>query len=222
MLLEIACFNFESAKISEQSGADRIELCENYYEGGITPEVELIQKVKSQIKIPIYVMIRPRGGNFVYSGSEYEKMKRSVQQCKDLGMDGVVLGILTEDNLIDKRRCTELATMAQPMNSTFHRAFDEAKNPLETLEEIIDCGFGRILTSGQKQTALGGTGLISELIRHAKGRIVIMPGGGVRAENISEIKLKTGTKEFHSSAINSKTMFPDEIEIRRMKEQLTL
>ena len=221
-LLEIACFNFESALIAEQGGADRIELCKNYSEGGITPEVELIQKAKSQIKIPVYVMVRPRGGNFVYSDFEFVQMKKSVQQCKDSGMTGVVFGILYEDNRVDKKRCTELITLANPMKATFHRAFDDVKNSFDALEQIIECGFDRILTSGQKQTALEGMELISTLILTAKNRITIMPGGGVRAENISELKKKSGAKEFHSSAINIQTMLPDVNEIRKLKKIISL
>jgi copper homeostasis protein len=222
VLLEIACFNFASARIAEQSGADRIELCEKYSEGGITPGVELIQNAKSQIRIPVHVMIRPRAGNFVYRDSEFEEMKNSIQQCKDLEADGVVFGILDENNLTDKKRCMELVTLAKPMSTTFHRAFDEVKNPLEALEEIMDCRFDRILTSGQKKTALEGAELISELINIANNRTIIMPGGGVRSENILQLRNKTSATEFHSSAINPQTMLPDKNEIQKMKQLLSL
>jgi len=220
--LEIAVFNYESAVIAEQCGADRIELCENYSAGGITPQPELIRKVKSKLKIPARIMIRPRAGNFIYNDSEFEEMKNSINHCSVLGMDGVVFGVLEENNLIDKRRCTELVQLAKPMHATFHRAFDEVKNPVEALEEIIECGFDRILTSGQKQTAVEGAKIISELIIQAKERIIIMPGGGVRAENILEIKNRTGAKEFHSAAVNLQTMLPEENEIRQMKNLLSL
>ena len=222
MILEIACFNFESVLIAEQSGADRIELCENYSAGGITPGLELIQKVKSEIKIPVYVMLRPRGENFIYNDSEYEEMKDEIQQCKTLCVDGVVFGMLDENNLVDKKRCAELVEVAKPMTATFHRAFDEVKNPFDALEEIIECGFDRILTSGQKPTAMEGAELISELIRQTNDRIIIMPGGSVRVENISELKIKTNAEEFHSAAINRTTMLPDENEIRKMKTILSL
>jgi copper homeostasis protein len=220
--LEVACFNFESALIAAQSGADRIELCENYSEGGITPGVELIQKVKSQIKIPVHVMIRQRGGNFICSDSEFEKMKTSIEQCGNSGVDGVVFGILDENKLIDKKRCAQLVELAKPMGATFHRAFDEVENSFIALEEIIDCGFDRILTSGQKQTAIEGAELISEWTQQANGRIIIMPGGGVRSENIFELLNTTGAKEFHSSAINIQSILPDKNEIMTMKELLSL
>ena len=130
MLLEIACFNFESAKIAEHAGADRIELCENYSEGGITPQLELIQKVKSEIKIPVHVMIRPRGGNFVYTDSEFTKMKKAVAECKNLNAEGIVFGILDEKNSVDKKRCAELIALAKPLSAVFHRAFDEIINQI--------------------------------------------------------------------------------------------
>jgi copper homeostasis protein len=222
VLLEIACFDFQSALIAEKAGADRIELCENYRSGGVTPDIELIRKVKSEIKIPVHVMIRPRGGNFAYSDSEFEAMKNSVLQCKTANIDSVVFGILTHENSVDKTRCGELVTLAKPMSSTFHRAFDNVHNPFAALGEIIGYGFRRILTSGQRDTAPEGAELISELISKAGDKIIIMPGGGVRAENIADLKNKTGAKEFHSSAINIQTMLPDENEIRRMKSQLSL
>lgn len=221
-VLEIACFNFESALIAEQSGADRIELCENYSAGGITPGIELIEKVKSQIRIPVHVMIRPRGGNFIYSNSEFDEMKKSIEQCKSFGMAGVVFGILDEKNLVNKNRCSELIALAKPMSATFHRAFDELKNSFTALEEIIECGFERILTSGQKKSAMEGAELISELIVKTKNRISIMPGGGVRSENILELKEKTNAKEFHSSAINSGNLLADKNEIQKIKTLLTL
>jgi copper homeostasis protein len=219
-ILEIACFNFESAKIAEQCGADRIELCENYSAGGITPSVELIRKVKSEVLIPVHVMIRPRGGNFIYSNTEFNAMKNSVLQCKSAGIDGVVFGILTHDNRIDKNRCRELVTLAQPMSTTFHRAFDEVPDSTAALEEIIECCFSRILTSGKSNIATGGAELISELNLKAGDRIIIMPGGGVRAENILELKRKIGANEFHSSAIAAAAVLADENEIRKMKSNL--
>ena len=220
-LLEIACFNFEAALIAEQGGADRIELCENYSLGGVTPGMELIQKVKSQVNIPVHVMIRPRSGNFVYSNAEFEEMKNSVQQCRDLKLDGVVFGILDEDNFVDKQKCAELINLAGPMSAVFHRAFDEINNPLDALEEIMDCGFTRILTSGKKQSAAEGKNLISELISNSNQRIIVMPGGGIRSGNISEIKNETGAMEFHSSAMNFQALLPDKNEILKMKQLLS-
>lgn len=221
LLLEIACFNPESALIAQNAGADRIELCDDYASGGITPSAETVKQVRKLISIPLFVMIRPRGGNFIYSDSEFEAMKNFILQFKALRVDGVVTGILTTENQIDKRRCTELAQLAKPMQLTFHRAFDATEKPQVTMEEIIDCSFDRILTSGKKENAPEGASLISELINSAKDRISIMPGGGIRSDNIAEL-IKTGAKEFHSSAINTKTMLPDETSIQQMKKLISL
>jgi copper homeostasis protein len=221
-LLEIACFNVESAILAQRAGADRIELCDDYASGGITPSFETIKEARELISIPLFVMIRPRGGNFVYSGSEFEEMKQAVIFCRQNKIEGIVFGILTDHNLVDRKRCAELTELAKPMQVTFHRAFDEVSNPFQSMEEIIACGFNRILTSGQKISAPEGASFISLLIEKVNGRIVIMPGGGVRAENISELKNKTGAKEFHSSAINAKTMLADETEIREIKNLLSL
>lgn len=218
-LLEIACFDSESAVIAQDSGADRIEFCADYSSGGITPSFENLNEIRKLISIPLFVMIRPRVGNYIYSDSEFESMKDSIAQCRVLKVDGVVTGILTPKNMIDIKRCTELVSMAKPMHVTFHRAFDETPEPLKALDEVIGCGFDRILTSGKKENAVTGITLISELISAAKEKIRIMPGGGVRSGNISEL-IKTGAKEFHSSALNLQTMRADENEIRQMKKKI--
>ncbi len=221
-LLEIACFNMQSAIMAQRAGADRIELCDDSASGGTTPSFETIKEARELISIPLFVMIRPRRGNFMYSDSEFEEMKNAVIFCRKNKVDGIVSGILTEENLVDKQRCTTLVELAKPMPATFHRAFDETDSSFAELEEVIDCGFDRILTSGQKSSALEGASFISLLIEKANERIVIMPGGGVRAENISELKKKTRAKEFHSSAINIQTRLPDESEIREMKKLIFL
>src|SRR5262245_11864505 len=166
-LLEVACFNIESAVLAQSAGADRIELCDDYPSGGITPSIDTIKKARELISIPLFVMIRPRGGNFVYSDSEFEAMKKLVLSCNDNKIDGIVFGILTAENLIDRKRCTELIEYAKPMPATFHRAFDSVVNPLQSLEEAIDCGFARILTSGQKQSTSEGVSIISSLVEKA-------------------------------------------------------
>ena len=220
MILEIACFNLESALIAQRAGADRIELCEDYASGGVTPSMETITQARKQIAVPMFVMIRPRGGNFVYNKAEIDVMKEAIVFCKKAGIDGVVFGILDAQNKIDSSLCKELVKLAQPMKTTFHRAFDEPKEPLQALEDIIACGFDRILTSGGGQTALEGADVISSLIEKAKDRIIIVPGGGVRSHNIEEIKARIITKEFHSAALDKATMLAEENEIRKLKSAL--
>lgn len=217
MILEIACFNLESAIIAQKAGADRIELCEDYLSGGITPSPEIITQARIKVSVPIFTMVRPRKGDFVYTDSEFKKMKEEILQCKKLGADGIVFGILDKKNCIDKNKCSELVDLVYPLKTTFHRAFDEVKNPLDELENIISCGFNRILTSGQKPTAMEGAEVISSLIKKAGDRIVILPGGGIRSGNISALAKKTGAKEFHSAAINKNTTLADEKEIRDLR-----
>ncbi len=204
IILEVCTFTLESALIAEQAGADRIELCENYAEGGTTPSYGNIKLAKSKLNIPINVMIRPRGGDFLYSNLELEIMKLDIETCKTIGVHGVVFGILKDDGSIDEKRCKELVELAKPLSTTFHRAFDMVNEPFYTLDVIIECGFDRILTSGLEVNAVKGAHLLSKLIEKAKDRIVIMPGGGVRAENIAELMQTTKAKEFHTSAKTTK------------------
>jgi copper homeostasis protein len=217
MTLEIACFNIQSAHIAQWAGADRIELCEDYSKGGITPSFEKIAEAREEISIPLFVMIRPRSGDFIYSGEEFELMKQQVLFCKTNKINGVVFGMLDANGNIDVKRCKELVALASPMQVTFHRAFDEVKNLFDSLETLVECGFSRVLTSGQMKPVIYGTEIISSLIEKAKGRISIMPGGGIRNHNISEVKKKTGATEFHSAALNSETLLADETEIRKLK-----
>ncbi|MCX6290443.1 MAG: copper homeostasis protein CutC [Bacteroidetes bacterium] len=217
--IEIACFNLQSALIAEHAGADRIELCENYEAGGITPSYQVIEEAKKNISVPVFVMIRPRAGNFIYSDDEFEQVGKDIQFCKKLGMDGVVLGLLNPDGSIDTSRTKKLVELAAPMPVTFHRAFDVSDHPFDAMEDLITCGCKRILTSGHSETAIGGKELITQLIRQANGKIIILPGGGVRSGNIPEL-LKTGAREFHSSAINKETWLADELEIRKIKREL--
>ncbi len=215
MLLEIACFNLESCSIAQKAGAHRIELCENYSVGGITPSQNLILQARKTLQINLFVMIRPREGNFTYSDSEFEQMKSQIVFCKQNNCDGAVFGILTKENTVDKKRCKELVELAKPIPCTFHRAFDVIENSDQALEEIIDCGFSKILTSGRQKTVIQGIELIKNLITKAKGRIIIMPGGDIRSSNFSQI-LKTGASEFHSAAILNESETANENEIRKM------
>lgn len=198
--LEICAFNLSSALIAQASGADRIELCGSPEEGGTTPSPGFIRTAREMLRIQLYPIIRPRGGDFLYSEEEYKTMLRDIEYCKQVGCNGVVIGMLLSDGTVDKSRCARLVEAAYPMGVTFHRAFDWAANPYEAMEDIISIGCERILTSGQRPTAIEGASLIDQLVREANERIVIMPGSGVRASNIVELAEATGASEFHTSA----------------------
>lgn len=217
--LEIACFNEESALIAAKAGADRIELCDNVHEGGTTPDIEVFIRLKKIITIPIYVMIRPRGGNFLYSENEYEEMKHQITLFKTAKANGFVFGVLKNDNRIDVRLNTALVKLASPLPCSFHRAFDHTSNAAAALEEVIQCGFKTILTSGSKSNAMKGIDQLTELVKLAKNRIVIMPGGGLRSSNIAELKDKTKAIYFHSSAIVDNGMVANFDEILDLKNK---
>ncbi len=199
MKIEVCIDSVQSAINSEKGGAVRVELCDNLFEGGTTPSAGTIALARKEISIDLQVIIRPRGGDFLYADIEMEIMKHDVQTAKDLGADGVVIGILTADGKVDKTRCAELISIARPMNVTFHRAFDMTVDPYEALEDIIALGCDRILTSGQQKSAIEGKELIAELHQKAAGRIIIMPGAGIDEYNIDQMKA-FGVEECHISA----------------------
>lgn len=201
--LEMCSFDLLSALIAQEAGAHRVELCAGPAEGGTTPGPGLIRAARERIHIDIYPIIRPRGGDFLYTEEEFDIMMKEVTYCKQAGCNGVVVGILHADGSIDKIRTSRLVEMAYPLGVTFHRAFDWAANPFEALEDIISAGCERILTSGQRPTAPEGAELINELVRQADDRIIIMPGSGVRADNIIALAEKTDASEFHTSARTS-------------------
>ncbi|HEX5024950.1 MAG TPA: copper homeostasis protein CutC, partial [Agriterribacter sp.] len=194
--------------LAQQSGARRIELCDNPAEGGTTPGYGMIKTAREKTSLHLYPIIRPRGGDFLYSDEEFEIMKKDVSLCKEVGCDGVVIGLLQSDGSVDRRRTTLLAEAAYPLGVTFHRAFDRAANPFEALEDVIACGCERILTSGLKPSAIEGAETIAQLIRQANERISIMPGSGVRSDNIAALAGQTLATEFHSSA---RTMQPSKM-----------
>ena len=218
--LEIACFNLQSAVIAQENGADRVELCAGIEVGGTTPDLEITKKVRELIDIDLNVMIRPRGGNFVYSDAEFEQMKFEIIEFKKLKVDGFVFGILNEDNSINTIQNTELVNLAKPFPCTFHRAFDEVSNVFQSLEEIIECGFQTILTSGQMPNVVEGVYRLAELVSKANNRITIMPGGGLRASNIDFIQEKTKATFYHSSAITNGTETANPDEIKALKSIL--
>ncbi len=200
MTCEIVVYNIESALKAQEGGADRIELCDNPSEGGTTPSYGTIEAVRQNVNLDVYVMIRPRGGDFHYSNYEFHCMKRDISQCQKISVDGVVFGILNPDGTLDKKRCKELIVKARPLKVTCHRAFDMTRDPFEALDDCIDAGFDRILTAGQQAQALKGSDLIGELIKKANGRIAIMPGSGVNENTVQEILAKSKATEIHFSA----------------------
>lgn len=211
--LEIACFNLESALIAQKNGADRVELCDGFSEGGTTPNSITVKKARKLLSIDLYVMIRPRGGNFVYTEPEFHQMKSEVLAMKKLNVDGFVFGILDENNQINIRQNSELVKLAEPFPCTFHRAFDEVADYEQALEDVIECGFRTILTSGQKPTVTEGAKCLSDLVEKANNRIKIMPGGGLRSTNIEFIRQETNAVFYHSSAITdgSETAVAEEV-----------
>jgi copper homeostasis protein len=223
--LEISVASVEAALAAERGGTDRIELCADLSAGGLTPTPELLRSVREKIGIPIYSMIRPREGNFIYSAVEFAEMKRSVAAAKEEGMNGVVLGLLREDRRVDLDRTRELVELARPLPVTFHRAFDEAANLGEALEDVIRTGSARILTSGGAKSAPEGLPALAELVRAAKDRIIILPGAGISYSNISKFAQQTGAHEFHSGLstalpYSSRDYGRFEAEVRKLAEQL--
>ena len=217
--LEIACFNLESALIAQQGGADRIELCDDFSSGGITPNYGTFEAARKLIFIDLFVMIRPRGGNFIYSNQEFEQMKEDILHLKKKNADGFVFGILNENGSINKGQNKQLIEFAKPLPCSFHRAFDVSQDLIGNLEDVIECGFTTILTSGQKRSAMEGLEELSELVKYSNGRITIMPGGGIRSANISILKEKIETSFYHSSAIIHNDI-ADVNEVKLLKEKL--
>jgi copper homeostasis protein len=218
--LEVIGFTIESCMIAQAAGAHRIELCDNPFEGGTTASYGFIKTARENLSIELYPIIRPRGGDFLFSEIEFEVMKADIENCKNLGCDGVVIGILNADGTVDKKRCKQLVEIAHPMKVTFHRAFDRTNDPFKAMEDIISIGCERILTSGQKNLATDGEELLNKLVKQANNRIIIMPGSGVNSENIETLVKNTNASEFHTAArtfINSKMEFINQ----SMDEQLT-
>lgn len=218
--IEIACFNPESAVIAQKNGANRVELCDEMIEGGTTPSPEAVIATREELTIDMNVMIRPRGGNFVYSDAEFEQMKQEIKEYKKLNVDGFVFGILNKDNSINVERNKELVFLARPLPCTFHRAFDVVTDVYNSLETVIDCGFKTILTSGQEPNVVEGISVLEQLAKKAGDRIVIMPGGGVRSSNITMLKEKMNTSFYHSSAITDATETADGKEIKALVTNL--
>jgi copper homeostasis protein len=198
-IIEIATSDFTTTQSAVEGGADRIELCANLAEGGTTASLGMIRKCREAFSVELFPIIRPRGGDFLYSEEEFHIMCNDAILCKELSCDGIVVGLLNANGTIDIKRTAKLVDLVYPLAITFHRAFDRCLDPLAAMEQLIGIGCERILTSGQQPAAPDGIELIAELNKAADGRMIIMPGSGVRKENIKALAEKTGCIEFHSS-----------------------
>jgi copper homeostasis protein len=212
MVLEVCIDSVESAMAAERGGSKRVELCSDLLEGGITPGAGLIASARRHIAIDLYVMIRPRGGDFFYTDLEFEVMQEEIVHVRRLGADGIVLGLLDQQGRVDVVRTRELVELAAPLPVTFHRAIDMTRDLSAALDDVIATGAIRILTSGGAASVPQGMAEIARLVQAARGRIAIMPGGGITPENIAAIAEATGASEFHSSA---RTAFPSPVRFRK-------
>ena len=197
VLIEVCVDSVASAAAAERGGAQRIELCSDLLEGGITPSLGLLQAVRAGISLPLHVIIRPRGGDFCYSEEEFDIMRRDIEIAKRAGADGVVLGILLPSGCVDATRTRQLSELARPMSTTFHRAFDMSADLQNSLDDASQAGADRILTSGGEPDCLQGTDAIAKLVKSARGRIHIMAGGGINAGNVAQILQRTAVSEIH-------------------------
>lgn len=217
--LEICASSIESALNAQNGGADRVELCSELSVGGITPSKGMILMAKELLDIPLYVLIRPRSGDFHYSSMELEVMKEDIAYCAEIGCAGVVIGALTQDRRVDQSKTTLLMQAASFMDVTFHKAFDEVQNQFEALDTLKELGIQRILTSGGAENAAKGIDTLAELIDEAEDEMIIMPGGGIRPENIELLK-EVGALEYHSAAMVSGGKHSDLSMIKQLRESL--
>lgn len=200
LLLEVAANSVASAVAAQDGGAGRVELCTALELGGLTPSQGQIALARERLRIPLYVLIRPRAGDFLYSDDECATMLRDIEACVALGCDGVVIGMLDADGSVDRHRCAELVSAAKGLGATFHRAIDVSRDPLQSLEDAIALGCERVLSSGAQPSAPQGADLLREMVLRAEGRISVMPGAGIDAMNVALLRAQTGATEFHASA----------------------
>ena len=196
-VFEVCVDSIESALAAERGGADRVELCSDLLEGGLTPSYGVLQVARERLRIGIMVMVRPRGGDFCYSDAEFAAMLHDVRMAREANAQGVVFGLLTPEGEVDVERTGRLVHEARPLAVTFHRAFDMTRDPFEALETLVGLGVDRVLTSGQEATVVEGLDLIAELLARAAGRIIVMPGGGITDRNIARIRAKAPAPELH-------------------------
>jgi copper homeostasis protein len=221
MKLEVACFNLESVAVAAQSKADRVEFCDELNEGGTTPSKEATIKARAVFSKELLVMIRPRGGDFNYSETEFEAMKHSILELKNTGIDGFVFGILTQDKTIDVTRNSELVALASPLPCSFHRAIDHTKDYFEGIKTCIEIGFKTILTSGHESKIDSGSAAVQEAVFRYGNQIQIIPGGGLRSSNALKIKQITKATYFHTSGITDATEIANLAEINALKDVIT-
>jgi copper homeostasis protein len=219
-MLEIACFNAESALNAHAAGAQRIELCAGASVGGTTPTMVTLQTVlAAKIDIPVNVMIRPRGGDFVFSSEDVDQMKADIQAFKPWA-NGFVFGVLDVNNRVDIEINRELVSLAAPLPCTYHKAMDEVDDLLQAMDDVVECGFAAILTSGGEPDAVSGMMKIAAMVDHANGRVAIIAGGGVRSSNISDVKQVACADWYHSSALIDDSGVACSVEIRKLEEAL--
>jgi len=204
VLLEICCGSLEDAIEAEAGGADRVELCASLFFGGLTPSFGTIVEARRRLRIPAIVMVRPRGGGFCYTEPEFAAMVADAEAAIDQGVAGLVFGILTPDGAIDRARTKRLRDVAAGRDAVFHRAFDVTPDPFRALDELVDLGITRVLTSGQQDTVPEGLDLIKKLVDHAGDRIQVMPGGGIKPFNFDEVIARTGCRQIHVAAFTSR------------------
>lgn len=197
LFFEACVDSVESALAAQAGGAQRIELCSDLLEGGLTPSFGTLKVARTALKIEIMMMIRPRGGDFLYSDLEFQAMQHDVAMARETGADGVVFGLLNSDGTVDVPRTRDLIQQARPLKVTFHRAFDMTRDPFEALETLIELGLDRVLTSGQEASVIEGLDLIAALIQRAQGRIIVMPGGGITPHNVARVAALPGLREIH-------------------------
>ena len=199
-ILEVCAFTIQSCLIAERAGAARVELCDNPVEGGTTPSWGTIRQVREKINLPLYPIIRPRSGNYLYDEDEFSIMRHDIEVCKELGCNGISVGVGTLRAEIDTERMKRIVDWAYPMGVTCNRVFDGTPDPFKALEELIECGCERVLTSGQKSAAPDAADLLAKLVQQAGERILIMPGAGIKSANLARLKNACGAKEYHASA----------------------
>ncbi|MBK7287706.1 MAG: copper homeostasis protein CutC [Flavobacteriales bacterium] len=223
MLLEVCAYSLSSCRIAREAGADRVELCSGPLQGGTTPSWGMITAAM-ELGLPVFPMIRPRGGDFIYNSEELDVMWRDIRACRELGCPGIVAGAQRSDGSLDVGLMKRIVQEAGTMAVTCHKVFDQVPDPSSALEVLIEAGCARVLTSGLHANALEGARIIKQLVAQAAGRIVVMPGGGVRSENIAEIIAATGATEYHSSAItaNSTDHIADPNEVQALVQVLRL
>ena len=204
--LEVCSFTIQSCLIAERAGAIRVELCDNPVEGGTTPSFGTIKTVREKLAIRLYPIIRPRSGNYFYDDDEFEIIRKDIAACKEIGCDGISIGVGTINAEIDMERMKRIVEWAYPMGVTCNRVFDGTPDPYRSLEELIDCGCERVLTSGQKTAAPDAASVLAKLVQQAGDRIIIMPGAGIKSTNIAQLKAQCGAREYHTSA---RTVMPN-------------